>query len=194
MIHGPQTKKMSDNNTNSSSNKIPTSSQISSKDIHTSGKLKFLKPGQNTKTDLTSRNLIQELLEREQPTISSIDSKQDQDRDSEVENISPSSSSGESDSEELLKELDRIKHQKEQERIKRQELEEQERTKQMINANPLVQIKDSNSLSGRIKRHWKDDCVFKNQAIPENKTEQNEFVNDTIRSKNHRSFMQKYFK
>lgn len=189
---------MSDNNTNSSSNKIPTSSRISSKDIHTSGKLKFLKPGQNTKTDLTSRNLIQELLEREQPTISPTDNKQDQDRDSEVENISssPSSSSCESDSEELLKELDRIKHQKEQERIKRQELEEQEKTNQMINANPLVRIKDSNSnsLSGRIKRHWKDDCVFKNQAIPENKTEQNEFVNDTIRSKNHRSFMQKYFK
>jgi protein CWC15 len=44
-----------------------------------------------------------------------------------------------------------------------------------------------------VKRRWNDDVVFKNQAKDEPEVKKR-FINDTVRSDFHRSFMKKYIK
>jgi protein CWC15 len=52
---------------------------------------------------------------------------------------------------------------------------------------------DSNTKFGA-KRRWNDDVVFKNQAKDVAEKKPKRFINDTIRSDFHRSFLHKFMK
>jgi len=74
-------------------------------------------------------------------------------------------------------------------------LEEIARREAAVSSNPLLdpETLGGGSGAGRLKRKWNDDVVFKNQARDEPAT-QKRFINDTVRSDFHRSFMKKYIK
>lgn len=168
----------------------PTSQQISSKDVHLSSKLKTLQPGQNTKSELSNHNFIQELLDREITTGSTLPALSYLDEDGEIANLTDSTS--EDDAEDLLCELEKIRKEKEVQKLKQQEIEEKQRNKRIISNNPLIHVEES---SAKIKKHWKDDCIFKNQAQPSSSTSsEKSYVNDILRSDRHKSFMEKYVK
>ena len=172
----------------------PISRQTSSKDVVLS-KLKKLQPGQNAKPELIQRNLVQELLDREIKTNSKLELTLDQDE--EVDNLSDEQKDFDDETEDLLKELEKIKKEKEHQKMKIQEAEERTRSTQMVNNNPLISFNSTNSLeqtNTRVKRHWKDDCIFKNQTQLTTESNSKTFVNDVLRSSRHKSFMQKYIK
>lgn len=123
----------------------------------------------------------------------------DADVDEEDSNDGFDSSSDESDDEdddeeELQRELMRIRQEKEATQArKQQEDEELLQRKQQDNAmnnNPMQHIEEN---SAKIKRRWNDDVVFRNQARDEPQVKKR-FVNDTIRSDFHRSFLRKFIK
>ncbi len=61
--------------------------------------------------------------------------------------------------------------------------------------NPLLDTETLQATSSgmQLKRKWNDDVVFHNQARNEPVVEKR-FINDTVRSDFHRSFMRKYIK
>mmetsp|Transcript_30210 Transcript_30210/g.60033 ORF Transcript_30210/g.60033 Transcript_30210/m.60033 type:complete len:91 (-) Transcript_30210:47-319(-) len=70
------------------------------------------------------------------------------------------------------------------------EAEEEAAAKVAMTGNPLL---NEGSSSGKMKRKWNDDVVFRNQARTEKKTEKR-FINDTVRNDFHKRFMSKYMK
>eukprot|EP01091_Cochliopodium_minus_P020147 TRINITY_DN8707_c0_g1_i1.p1 TRINITY_DN8707_c0_g1~~TRINITY_DN8707_c0_g1_i1.p1 ORF type:complete len:228 (-),score=103.30 TRINITY_DN8707_c0_g1_i1:114-797(-) len=122
------------------------------------------------------------------------DDEDDSDSDSDSNEESGSGDSDEEDEEAaLLKELEKIKQEREQERIEKQkekqEQEDDEKTDSILRNNPLMFQEGNQS----VKRKWYDETVFKNQARKVEKTNKR-FVNDTIRSDFHRSFLNRYIK
>jgi len=109
----------------------------------------------------------------------------------------------EDETEELMRELERIKQERAQEAAKREreeaENELKERDSAILQGNPLLDPTrvGSGSTSGGgsfvVKRRWDDDVVFKNQAR-EPKKEARRFINDTVRNDFHRKFLNKYIK
>jgi protein CWC15 len=102
------------------------------------------------------------------------------------------------DEAELQRELERIKEEKALALAKKEreaaELEEHIAKEAALKGNPLMSLDPSpSSLSAKVKRRWNDDVVFRNQARdePEHKKR---FINDTIRSDFHRSFLKKFIK
>ncbi|GMH50321.1 hypothetical protein TrRE_jg8940, partial [Triparma retinervis] len=65
-------------------------------------------------------------------------------------------------------------------------------TEAAMTGNPLLSD-GSTGKSGKMKRKWNDDVVFRNQARGEQKKEKR-FVNDTVRNDFHRRFMSKFMK
>ena len=109
------------------------------------------------------------------------------------------SNSDEDDEQELQAELERIRAERasaqsnrEQEEKEQKELEHRESA---VKSNPLLSGDFDNSTSdvSKIKRRWNEDVVFKNQARDEPDTKKR-FINDTVRSDFHRSFMRKFIK
>jgi len=104
------------------------------------------------------------------------------------------------DEEALMAELAKIKAERAAAQQRRdseeKHLEEIARREAAVSSNPLLDpdtLGSSGSGSGRLKRKWNDDVVFKNQASDE-PTVQKRFINDTVRSDFHRAFMKKYIK
>ena len=62
-----------------------------------------------------------------------------------------------------------------------------------LTGNPLLNA-DGVASSGRIKRRWNDDVVFRNQAKEEPNQNKKRFINDTVRNDFHRRFMNKFIK
>eukprot|EP00598_Pedospumella_elongata_P006050 CAMPEP_0184972788 /NCGR_PEP_ID=MMETSP1098-20130426/4749_1 /TAXON_ID=89044 /ORGANISM="Spumella elongata, Strain CCAP 955/1" /LENGTH=226 /DNA_ID=CAMNT_0027495161 /DNA_START=41 /DNA_END=721 /DNA_ORIENTATION=- len=109
------------------------------------------------------------------------------------------SSSDESDDEdddeaELQAELQRIKEEREQAAARKvqeeAELELRMNRENAMKNNPLALIEEN---SAKIKRRWNDDVVFRNQTRDEPE-QKKRFINDTIRSDFHRSFIKKFMK
>jgi len=58
--------------------------------------------------------------------------------------------------------------------------------------NPLLHTNTS-TISGKMKRRWNDDVVFRNQAKGE-PVEQKRFINDTVRNDFHKRFLKTHFR
>lgn len=56
--------------------------------------------------------------------------------------------------------------------------------------NPLLA---SEGVSGKMKRRWNDDVVFRNQAKGEPEAKKR-FINDTVRNDFHKRFLNKFIK
>lgn len=95
----------------------------------------------------------------------------------------------EEDTEELMRELAKIKREREaeEEKLKEQQgkVDERSRRDEVFKGNPLLQAELS------LKRKWDDDTVFKNQArtAPKQKLR---YINDSVRSDFHKKFLDKY--
>mmetsp|Transcript_84161 Transcript_84161/g.216662 ORF Transcript_84161/g.216662 Transcript_84161/m.216662 type:complete len:252 (+) Transcript_84161:700-1455(+) len=94
------------------------------------------------------------------------------------------------DTEELMRELQKIKREREAEealqKADRDKMAERERREEVMKGNPLLM---SENLS--LKRKWDDDTVFKNQAKTAPKQKQR-YINDSVRSDFHKKFLNKY--
>mmetsp|Transcript_7083 Transcript_7083/g.10317 ORF Transcript_7083/g.10317 Transcript_7083/m.10317 type:complete len:278 (+) Transcript_7083:68-901(+) len=62
-----------------------------------------------------------------------------------------------------------------------------------LTGNPLLNS-TSTSSSGRVKRRWNDDVVFRNQAKTEPDQNKKRFINDTVRNDFHKRFLNKFIK
>jgi protein CWC15 len=60
-----------------------------------------------------------------------------------------------------------------------------------LTGNPLL---NSDGASGRVKRRWNDDVVFRNQAKGEPDQNKKRFINDTVRNDFHKRFLNKFIK
>jgi protein CWC15 len=52
----------------------------------------------------------------------------------------------------------------------------------------------TNMTTGRLKRRWNDDVIFRNQAQNEPKHTQKRFINDTVRNDFHKRFLNKFIR
>lgn len=113
-------------------------------------------------------------------------------RSDESDSDSDSDDDSEDETDELMRELERIKKEREQEKIKQErqhaEDEARRRDEAFVHGNPLVNQSDYS-----IKRKWYDDVVFKNQARDEPE-QKKRFINDTTRNDFARKFLTKYIK
>jgi len=124
----------------------------------------------------------------------SINSSKSSFSSSDEESFGSDSDDEEDDDELLQAELERIKEEraisnakKEQEK---KEMDEKFRKEAALSSNPLIMNPEGDA---KIKRRWNDDVVFRNQAMNEREPKKR-FINDTVRSDFHRSFLKKYVK
>ncbi len=112
-----------------------------------------------------------------------------------------SESSDDEDDEAVLQaELEKIRSERSAALAKKEqenkEIEEIEERQHALQANPLMNESSYNlqkSNSAKIKRRWNDDVVFQNTAKDEPE-QKKRFINDTVRSDFHKSFMKQYLK
>jgi len=62
-----------------------------------------------------------------------------------------------------------------------------------LTGNPLLNS-SSTASSGRMKRKWNDDIVFRNQARGEPDQNKKRFINDTVRNDFHKRFLDKFIR
>ena len=62
-----------------------------------------------------------------------------------------------------------------------------------LTGNPLLNSASA-SVSGKLKRRWNDDVVFRNQARGEPDQNKKRFINDTVRNDFHKRFLNKFIK
>ncbi|EPZ31070.1 Cwf15/Cwc15 cell cycle control protein [Rozella allomycis CSF55] len=187
---------------------LPPTRQFGARDMAAHTKLKLRQPGQNTKAEIQARDLKALLLNEKPDTKSSSVETEvtsankklkispeildlDKDDDESSDDDSDFSAEEEDDTAELLKELEKIKEErkKEQGKLALEELEREEREKsnRAMIGNPLL-----NQDTGKLKKKWYDDVIFKNQARGSDQKPKKRFINDLIRSDFHRKFMSKY--
>jgi protein CWC15 len=158
-------------------------------------------------------NIDVPLLLKNQPEMDSKKLQQYDDKDVEVDSDDDfDSSGGESDKDsdsdeddddddddddeerELQAELERIRAERAVAQAKKIQdeklIEEKMKRDSALKSNPLLSMEDS---SAKLKRRWNDDVVFRNQAKDEPEKKKR-FINDTIRSDFHRSFLKKFVK
>ncbi|XP_044539789.1 spliceosome-associated protein CWC15 homolog [Gracilinanus agilis] len=101
----------------------------------------------------------------------------------------------------LLAELEKIKKERAEEQARKEQeqkaIEERVRMENILSGNLLLNLTGPSQPQAnfKVKRRWDDDVVFKNCAkgVDELKKDKR-FVNDTLRSKYHKKFIEKYFK
>jgi len=187
--------------------------QYAARDMAAHTKLKIRQVGQAAPDEVEARDLKAELKDREEKhqkkileekarkgllppekmsdtskMLKSIDfSKFDDSDDSDSESDKSDDAAEEA---ELMKELERVRKEREEDKRRKQEEAEAEQALQQneefLKGNPLL-----NSATFTVKRRWDEDVPFKNQSRGEQKV-QKKFINDTIRSQFHRSFLKKY--
>lgn len=125
--------------------------------------------------------------------IQQIEDKYDDSDEFESDSSESSSDDDEAEQAALMAELARIKKEREEEakQKEKERLENEAAEKQngMKEGNPLLQ----DAPSGRLKKKWHDDVVFKNQARDEPVLKKR-YINDTVRNDFHRKFMHRYIK
>lgn len=102
------------------------------------------------------------------------------------------------DTEELLRELERIKKEREAQKM----AENHKKQIQLQTANPLMNLsrQDDSSPSSSLllqssKRKWTEETIFKNQAkgiSSSSNSDEKRFINDTVRNDFHKKFMARY--
>ena len=122
--------------------------------------------------------------------------------DSDESDEDDSEDEDDSDDEEaaLQAELAKIRAERQAAKAKAEAQAEEEEKKNMEEAalvgNPLL-ANDSvtgNGATGRMKRRWNDDVVFRNQAKGEPEQNKKRFINDTVRNDFHKRFLNKFIK
>jgi len=111
-------------------------------------------------------------------------------------------SSDEEDEEALLQaELARIRAEREDVKAKEEQAKMEEETSKMeeeaLVGNPLINTDTTTSAtlaSGKLKRRWNDDVVFRNQAKYELQQNNKRFINDTVRNDFHKRFLYKFIR
>jgi protein CWC15 len=117
-----------------------------------------------------------------------LDASSDEDDDND-------SSDDEDDEAALQAELAKIRA--EREAVKQKEAEEEAKQEESkleqaaLLGNPLLAGDGGEDLSGKFKRKWNDDVVFRNQAKGEPEVKKR-FINDTIRNDFHKRFLNKF--
>jgi len=188
--------------------------QFSSRDMAAHTKLKIRQPGQSAPDEVEARDLKAELRDREakhqkklveeksrkgllppaslpdtSKQMKAIDFSKFDDSD-DTDSESEGSAEEENEEAELRKEVERIRKEREEEKKRKAAEEEAEELQQQnetyLKGNPLL-----NAATFAVKRRWPEDVPFKNQSRGEQKV-QKKFINDTIRSQFHRSFLKKY--
>mmetsp|Transcript_24333 Transcript_24333/g.29932 ORF Transcript_24333/g.29932 Transcript_24333/m.29932 type:complete len:261 (+) Transcript_24333:38-820(+) len=117
----------------------------------------------------------------------------DTDSDSEDE----SDDESDEDEEDLLQaELAKIRAEREKSKAKAEAeaaaAEEGQLEEAALTGNPLLLVSDQSS--GKMKRKWNDDVVFRNQAKDEPDQNKKRFINDTVRNDFHKRFLNKFIK
>lgn len=87
-------------------------------------------------------------------------------------------------------EREAVKRQKEEEEAARDEEKLEEAA---LLGNPLLATENSSGSSGRLKRRWNEDVVFRNQAKGEPEIKKR-FINDTVRNDFHKRFLNKFIR
>ncbi len=72
-------------------------------------------------------------------------------------------------------------------------MEQAEMEEAALTGNPLLNSGGESS-SGRLKRRWNDDVVFRNQAKTEPDQNKKRFINDTVRNDFHKRFLNKFIR
>jgi len=106
---------------------------------------------------------------------------------------------GDSDDEDeeaaLQAELAKIRAEREAVKRKKEEEEAAKNEEQLEEAallgNPLLAASNGSGGSGRLKRRWNEDVVFRNQAKGEPEVKKR-FINDTVRNDFHKRFLDKF--
>lgn len=124
--------------------------------------------------------------------------EQNPDADDPVDSSSSDDDDSDDDTAALLAELNKIKRERLQESAKKeaekQQEEEKIRMENILSGNPLLNYTSAIPKgSGKVKRRWNDDVVFKNCARSE-VDKGTTFINDSLRSEFHKKFMEKYIK
>lgn len=86
-------------------------------------------------------------------------------------------------------EREAAKHKQAEEEAKKEESKLEEAA---LLGNPLL-ASEGNDISGKLKRRWNDDVVFRNQAKGEPEVKKR-FINDTIRNDFHKRFLNKFIR
>lgn len=121
--------------------------------------------------------------------------------DSDSEDDSGDDSDDDEDEEDLLQaELAKIRAEREKVKEKMEaEAAEEERGRMeeaALIGNPLLNASaiGGGSGTGKLKRRWNDDVVFRNQAKGEPDQNKKRFINDTVRNDFHKRFLNKFIK
>ena len=97
----------------------------------------------------------------------------------------------------LQAELAKIRAEREAAKKKKDEEEaarnEEKLEEAALLGNPLLAASNSNGGSGRLKRRWNEDVVFRNQAKGEPEIKKR-FINDTVRNDFHKRFLNKFIR
>ena len=117
------------------------------------------------------------------------------DSDSENDSNDSEDESDDEDEEDLLQaELAKIKAEREKAKAKAEAeaaVEEQARMEEAaLIGNPLLNLTATGS--GKLKRRWNDDVVFRNQAKGEPDQNKKRFINDPVRNDFHKRFLNKF--
>mmetsp|Transcript_1901 Transcript_1901/g.2911 ORF Transcript_1901/g.2911 Transcript_1901/m.2911 type:complete len:279 (+) Transcript_1901:130-966(+) len=126
-------------------------------------------------------------------------SDSDSDLDASDSDLDDSDDDSDDEDEEAALQAELAKIRAEREAVKlREEAEEaaEEEAKleeAALTGNPLLSA-TTDSSSGRLKRKWNDDVVFRNQAKGEPDYHQKRFINDTVRNDFHKRFLNKFIR
>jgi protein CWC15 len=127
---------------------------------------------------------------------SDIDDESNLDSNSDLDENEESNDDSDDEEAALQAELSKIRAERERakERAEAAAAAEEQAKKEeaALTGNPLL---NSNAAmaSGKLKRRWNDDVVFRNQAKGE-PTEQKRFINDTVRNDFHKRFIKTHFR
>mmetsp|Transcript_7507 Transcript_7507/g.27582 ORF Transcript_7507/g.27582 Transcript_7507/m.27582 type:complete len:232 (+) Transcript_7507:67-762(+) len=195
-------------------------SKVANRDAASFLKIKTRQPGQGLVEERGSKKELREELEAKeqkareerlglgggeakaaepQPKLKAIEANpfpEDEDDDapapSEASDKEGDDDDDDEDTEELMRELAKIKKEREAEeqvhKAKANKMDERARRDEVAKGNPLL-MGDESDLS--LKRKWDDDTVFKNQARTAPKMKQR-YINDSVRSDFHKKFLNKY--
>mmetsp|Transcript_42578 Transcript_42578/g.77330 ORF Transcript_42578/g.77330 Transcript_42578/m.77330 type:complete len:235 (+) Transcript_42578:81-785(+) len=202
---------------------VAHTTKVSNRDAAISTTLKYRKVSQGAPEERVSRKEFRETLEtKEEDARDERDGKKEerkkareeakqrreklalennpfpQDADDDVPSASDDEDEGagddEDDTEELMRELAKIKREREEEEQRQQAAQDKQQEKgrkeEILKGNPLINGAAGGD-DGSLKRKWDDETVFKNQARTAPKQKQR-YINDAVRSDFHRKFLQKY--
>mmetsp|Transcript_1063 Transcript_1063/g.1524 ORF Transcript_1063/g.1524 Transcript_1063/m.1524 type:complete len:247 (-) Transcript_1063:282-1022(-) len=116
------------------------------------------------------------------------------DSDDDLSEDSDDESDDEDEEAALQAELVKIRKERElqkaREEAQRSKEEESKLEEAALVGNPLI----AGKASGRVKRRWNDDVVFRNQAKGEPERNKKRFINDTVRNDFHKRFLNKFIR